>query len=361
MDKDSKVEEVYPHLFKIKMPFENSPLGHVNSYFITDGNKNLMIDTGFNINGSLDDLKDSLNKINADISDITDILLTHYHIDHVGLLSSLKVEADPNILFSKKEAELLDAMFSYPDEYLKNTLDFYSKNGVDDDVIRMIKKMNKKNFSSNFNKSYKLLTKPDVPLTDNDKITIGSYSFEVIFTPGHSPGHICLYEPKYQFLIAGDHILPKTTPNVTLDEEESNPLYDYFKSLEKIIDGLYVKRVLPGHQNIFIDIYRRVQELKDHHLERCNEILEIIWEKEMDAYQIASLLHWNVNYSSWDQFDPFQKWMAIGETLAHLKFLENEGYIDIIERDGKILYLARIRNIPYLRISSHQQNIDNIR
>jgi len=350
---NNKIEEVYPNLFKIKMPFENSPLGYINSYFINGGKKKILIDTGFNLSGSLDELKDSLGMIKIDISEITDILLTHYHIDHVGLLSNLKKAVNPKILFSKKEAELLDMMFSYSETYLKNTLDFYVKNGVDDGVIRLVKKINKMNFSSSFNGSYRLLTNPDISLADDDKISVGDYSFKVILTPGHSPGHICLYEPDFKFLIAGDHILPKITPNVTLDEEDGNPLYDYFKSLDKI-EGYDVKRVLPGHQNVFTDCHRRIQDLRDHHLERCNEILEIAWEKELNAYQIASLLHWNVNCSSWDQIDPFQKCMAIGETLAHLKFLASERYIDIIERDGKILYLAKIRNIPYLRIG-HQR------
>lgn len=349
MNYGSKIEEVYPDLFKIKMPFENSPLGYINSYFIKDGKKNLLIDTGFNLNGSLDALEDSLDKINVDISDITDVLLTHYHIDHVGLLSGLKKSANPGIIFSTKEVELLNTMLSSPDTYLRNIVKFYARNGVTDDVIQLVKRINKMNFSSGFNESYRVLTTPDISLNDGDNISIGNYSFKVILTPGHSPGHICLYETYFKFLIAGDHLLPKTTPNITLNDEEGNPLYDYFKSLE-VIEGYDVKKVLPGHQNVFTGCYKRIQELKDHHLERCNEILQNIWERELTSYQIASLLHWNVNCPSWDQFDPFQRWMAVGETLAHLKFLESEGYIEIAEKDGKIFYLAKLRNIPYLRI-----------
>ncbi|WP_267496977.1 MBL fold metallo-hydrolase [Candidatus Methanoliparum sp. LAM-1] len=133
------------------------------------------MDTGFNLSGSLDGIKDSLSRIDVGISEITDILLTHHHIDHVGLLYNIK-----------------------------------------------------KNVDCSFSKSYRLLTRPDIILTDGDKISTENYSFKIILTPGHSPGHICLYETNFKFLIAGDHILPKITPNIIPYKEDSNPLYDYF-------------------------------------------------------------------------------------------------------------------------------------
>lgn len=155
-------------------------------------------------------------------------MLTHHHIDHVGLLYNIKKNVDSKIFFSKNETELLDTMFSYPDIYSKNIVEVYVRNGVPDDIAQMIKKINKMSFNSSFSKSYRLLTRPDIILTDGDKISTENYSFKIILTPGHSPGHICLYETNFKFLIAGDHILPKITPNIIPYKEDSNPLYDYF-------------------------------------------------------------------------------------------------------------------------------------
>ena len=161
---------------------------------------------------------------------------------------------------------------------------------------------------------------------DGDTISIGDYLFECIETPGHTEGHICLYEPSKKIFICGDHILVDITPNITLSAEERNPLKEYLMSLDKVYD-LDVELVLPGHRSIFRDQKERIRELKQHHQTRLKEVISILGKGKQNAFQIASQMTWDIGYKSWDLFPPAQKWFAFGEALAHLKYLEEEGKV----------------------------------
>jgi len=163
-------------------------------------------------------------------------------------------------------------------------------------------------------------------LGDGDEVRIGDYSFVCIETPGHSPGHICLYERDKKILVSGDHILIDITPNIAQWSKEGNPLKDYLASLDKVYD-LDVELVLPGHRQLFTDHRKRIQELKHHHEARANEVLSILEKGEQTAYEVASQMSWDIDYKSWKQFPASQKWFATGEAIAHLAYLEQKGMI----------------------------------
>jgi len=85
--------------------------------------------------------------------------------------------------------------------------------------------------------------------------------------------------------------------------------------------------VLPGHRRVFGNCRERIEELKLHHRNRLEEILSILREGRKNAFRIASQMSWDVLYDSWDLFPVSQKWFAIGEAIAHLKYLEEEGIV----------------------------------
>jgi len=117
---------------------------------------------------------------------------------------------------------------------------------------------------------------------------------EVIWTPGHSPGHICLYEPQNQLLFAGDHILPKITPNISYHVQSGdNPLGDFLYALQKV-QNLPVTKVLPAHEHVFRDLRGRIEEIRKHHDRRIEEIHRTIQEKPRVAYEIASQMTWDI-------------------------------------------------------------------
>jgi glyoxylase-like metal-dependent hydrolase (beta-lactamase superfamily II) len=172
---------------------------------------------------------------------------------------------------------------------------------------------------------------------DGDMIEVGDFHFQCISTPGHSPGHMCLYEPNRKILIAGDHVLSDITPNIAYWLEMDDPLNEYLMNLEKI-QALEVKIALPGHRRLIRDLHKRIRELQEHHRDRLNEVLTALRDGAKTALQIAPSITWEIAFKSWKEFPPAQKWFAFGETLAHLRFLENKGKVRRRSKNKRICY-----------------------
>jgi glyoxylase-like metal-dependent hydrolase (beta-lactamase superfamily II) len=181
---------------------------------------------------------------------------------------------------------------------------------------------------------------PDILLNGDETITSGIFNLKVIWTPGHSPGHICLYEPLHKLLFSGDHILPVITPNISLSpHSDGNPLGDYLKSLFTV-KNLAAALVLPAHENVFSNLSERVDEILHHHKMRSAEILKVLNHNEMTAYQISNLVTWMPEQAGVNFIDlmPIAKLAAVSETLAHLKAMSIDKKVISINHDSIVYY-----------------------
>ena len=102
-------------------------------------------------------------------------------------------------------------------------------------------------------------------------------------------------------------------------------MQDYLTSLDRVGE-LDVQLVLPGHRRVFQDYRERIQELQAHHQERAEEVYALLGQGDLDAYQIAAGMTWDMSYG-WDAFPLQQRWFAVGEALAHLRYLEVQGRV----------------------------------
>ena len=183
------------------------------------------------------------------------------------------------------------------------------------------------------------VTFPDRVLYGGETISTGTYDLDVIWTPGHSPGHICLYEPLNQLLFSGDHILPSTTPNVSYHiQSGDNPLGDYISALHKL-QNLPVTKVLPAHEHLFTDLPGRIEQIVNHHDKRKTEIQQAMGKEPRRAYEISSQITWNVPGLIWEQFPPLHKRGAVTETIAHLECMRWEGKVKRITKGDSISYV----------------------
>jgi glyoxylase-like metal-dependent hydrolase (beta-lactamase superfamily II) len=174
-------------------------------------------------------------------------------------------------------------------------------------------------------------------LREGDEIRIGGYFFRCVETPGHTRGHMCLYEPEAKILLSGDHLLEEITPNISRWSENADALGEFLKSLDKI--GRYdIKVVLPGHRNVFSHIRQRIEELLGHHQARNQEILSVLKKGRQSAYEVASQVTWDIDLDLWEDFPVPQKWFATGETLSHLQYLERRGEVKREWKEGKAFY-----------------------
>jgi len=317
-------EEILPNLFRIKIPLPESPLKYLNSYVVRNSQKNLIIDTGLNRKECLEAMQNGLQKLGVELWQ-SDIFITHLHADHFGLVTKLASDSS-DILFSRPEKELMESWegFGAMTEYAR-------KNGFPEDELKAaLDKHPGAKYGSDWIPELKVLD-------EGDKISIGDYHFKCVATPGHTMGHICLYEATKKILIAGDHILIDITPNIQCWSDSQNPLKHYLSSLDKIYK-MEIDKVLPGHRRLIDDHRARISELKEHHQRRLKEILEILNKHPMHAFQIASRMTWDINAETWDHFPVAQKWFATGEAIAHLRYLEDEEKVTRENKDRLILF-----------------------
>jgi len=323
------VEQILPDLYRIEIPLPKSPLGTLNSYLIKGQERFLIIDTGMNREECLRPMLSGLGKLDVDLNK-TDFFITHLHADHLGLVGNLATEGS-KVYFSEVEASIINSGSKRLEERFQESFTLYLSHGFPEDQL---------NKALQNHPGYRYSPKGQLDffaLKEGDTIDVGDYSFRCIETPGHSPGHMCLYEVKKKILVSGDHILFDITPNITCWPELENALKEYLESLEKIYT-LDVNLVLPGHRNILNDHRRRIIELQGHHKNRLNEVLSALEEGDKTAWDVAPYITWDIDVSSWEMFPVVQKWFAIGETIAHLNYLEADGRIRRKEEGNKVVY-----------------------
>ncbi|MBE0597324.1 MAG: MBL fold metallo-hydrolase [Desulfuromonadales bacterium] len=318
-------EEIAADLFRIEIPLPATPLRSLNSYVVRGQDRNLIIDTGLNHPDCRRALRSGLRQLGIDLWQ-TDFFITHLHADHFSQISSFAKPGVSRIYFNRPEAELIEgdlgigAMLRYailsgfPAEELRNGLSFHP--GI--------------RFGGQW--------KPDLRLmAEGDLLAVGGYEFRCVETPGHTKGHICLYEPRKRLLVAGDHLFIDISPNIQLWSDTENALGDYLASLDKIA-GLEIDLVLPGHRRLFGNHRQRIAELKEHHRQRAEEVLTILAAGGQDAYQVAARMSWDIRFSSWERLHVAQRWFATGEAIAHLKYVQEQGLVRREIVDGRIFF-----------------------
>ena len=318
------IEEILANLYRIEIPLPKSPLVALNSYVLKNTERNLIIDTGWNQEECMNAMQAGLRELGLDIRK-TDFFITHLHLDHFGLLSNLVTDTSKTY-FNQPDADRFRSGFR-----LDDFVNFARLNGYPENELQA---------TLQSHPGFQFRPKEDLTfhiLKEGDTISIGDYVFRCIETPGHTLGHMCLYEPDKKIFIAGDHILNDITPNIQLWSDEWNPLKEYLASLDKVYE-LDIEFVLPGHRGIFMNCKERIQELKQHHQKRFDEIISILEKGNKNAFQVASEMSWDIICDSWDLFPVSQKWFAIGEAIAHLKYLKEKGIIRTEMRKQKIVF-----------------------
>jgi glyoxylase-like metal-dependent hydrolase (beta-lactamase superfamily II) len=326
------ISEIESDLRRIEVPLPDSPLKSVNSYVVTSGSRNLVIDTGMLRPECSQVLRGALDELGVDLT-VTDFFITHIHADHMGLVTEL-VAPGCTLYFNRREAGFIEAIRRDPRTIMDTLMRLAERGGFPrQEVEESLRRHPGFRYSP-----------PEYPpfqiVEDGDRIDIGRYGFSVVATPGHTPGHLCLYDAERQLLVSGDHVLGNITPNITAWFEEIDSLGDYLQSLD-LAAGLDVKLVLPGHREPFADCSGRIDELKQHHRHRLEEVLDSLRGGRRTAYEVASDLTWDIVADGWSTFPVVQKWFAVGEALSHLRYLERRGQVVSVEQDGRLLYGSR--------------------
>jgi glyoxylase-like metal-dependent hydrolase (beta-lactamase superfamily II) len=165
----------------------------------------------------------------------------------------------------------------------------------------------------------------------------------VRWTPGHTRGHIVYHDPEHRLLFAGDHVLPHITPSLGFEPFTDGRALELFLSSLAVVRELPVGRVLPGHGPVFDDLAGRVDELVAHHRRRLQTCVSVISDEgARSASAVASRLRWTSRDRQFSELDPFNRMLAVTETVTHLELLVRSGRLvrDRSDRDTLAYALA---------------------
>ena len=320
-------EQIAKDLWRLSIPLVGNPLKNLNSYLIT-GERNLLIDTGFRQQPCREGMERELAEAGADL-DRTDIFLTHLHSDHTGLAPEL-VRPGCRIYMGSADCRRM-ITFQDPARW-EAFYRSYEENGFSAEEMSVLWDINPaKEAGPTPYDGY-------VCREDGDTLSCGGHTLRCMLTPGHTPGHMCLYEPEAHWLFSGDHVLFHITPNICRWDGVADSLGDYLKSLD-LIRELPVRLLLPAHREETGVLADRIDELKGHHDRRLAGALAIVAEQPgLTAYEIAGGMAWSIRCRSWEDFPLTQKFFAVGEALAHLDALEARGQVTHRMENGKNRY-----------------------
>ncbi|GHU66610.1 MBL fold metallo-hydrolase [Clostridia bacterium] len=328
------IEKITEKIFRIPVTLPKNPLKSLNSYVIFGNTRNLLIDTGFNQEECFADLTAGIRELDLDMRK-TDILCTHFHADHTGLVPKI-VSPDSIVYMSAMDKEQFDAYLLHPAETWGERIACFLEEGYPADELEATMRINPANeFVA---EKYFDCTS----LMDWDVIDLGGIVLTSISTPGHTPGHMCFYAEEDRILFTGDHVLFDITPNITSWASMADALGTYLESLEKI-KMLDVGIVLTGHRENDGRLAARADALLEHHRVRLEEVIRILTEQpSLTAYEIASHMTWSIRaVRGWNDFPLAQKWFATGEAHSHIKHLILQGKLHMNLDGGVYRYLVK--------------------
>jgi glyoxylase-like metal-dependent hydrolase (beta-lactamase superfamily II) len=325
------VEKVRPGLWSIPVPIPNNPLRYVSVYLLELDSGVAMVDAGWPTDDAWDALNRGLAECGGSIGDVRGVVVTHLHPDHYGLAGRVREASGAWVGLHPADATLLDARYHDTDGLVDRMRELLAMSGVPEGKLPDLA------LASMEIKSTLNVAQPDVLIEDGQMLNLSGWDLRAVWTPGHSPGHICLYSDQHRLLLSGDHVLPRITPNISFHSQQfANPLGDYLESLAKV-RALHPDEVLPAHEYRFSGLDERVDFLVSHHTERLGEIEAILRRiPGMTCWDITLSLSWS---RPWDDIQDYMQRAANGETLAHLVLLERQGRV---RREGSVPALFHI-------------------
>jgi len=312
------------HRLAIPTPFA---VGRVNLYLIEDDPLTL-VDAGPNSGRSLDELESQLRALGHRVEDIGLILVSHQHIDHIGLVSIVARR-------SGAEVAAIDRLVPFMENYGEAAgaddefaSDLMLRNGISPDVVQALRSV-----SVAF-RGWGARADVSRVLRDGELIELRDRRLEVCFRPGHSPTDTVFHDPDRKIALAADHLLAHISSNPLITrppegEERPQALVSYLESLAKTRD-MELDLVLPGHGEPIEDHRSLIDERLMLHRRRADRFHRLIAERPRTAHDLAQALWGNVAVT--------QAFLTLSEVLGHTDILLNEGRVREVEEDGVVRF-----------------------
>ncbi len=315
------------HRIAIPTPFA---VGRVNVYLIEDSPLTL-VDAGPNSGTSFDELQRGLAALGHTLEDVELVLLTHQHIDHLGLVSLVAAHSGAEVAAIEAAVPFVEN-FSIEsqadDDFAKDVM---LRNGMSEDVAAALQSV------SRAFRAWGARVDVTRVLRDGDRVEMRDRTLEVAFRPGHSPSDTVFLDRERRQLVAGDHLLGHISSNPLITRDRDHPgertraLVAYLASL-RLTQAMDVDLVLPGHGDPVTDHAALIDQRFAMHRRRAAKIHRLVAERPRTAHEVAQSL--------WGNIAVTQAFLTLSEVLGHMDLLLADGRVRERDRDGVSVFEA---------------------
>jgi glyoxylase-like metal-dependent hydrolase (beta-lactamase superfamily II) len=311
------------HCLRIPTPFA---VGRVNCYLIEDEPLTL-VDTGPNSGKALDELQNQLAQRGHSIDDLDLVIVTHQHIDHLGLVEIVVEHSGAEVAALDLAAERLANFREDADREDDFAVELMLRNGIPSEVAFALQSV-----SRSF-RGWGSRAEVTRRLADGEEIAFRGRTLQTLHRPGHSPSDTVFWDAERRILIAADHLIAHISSNPLISRpldgstQRTQALVTYIESMRKTRE-LPAEIVLSGHGEPIVDHVALIDDRLAKHERRKEKIHELIAEKPRSGYEIAQAMWGNVAVT--------QAFLTLSEVIGHADLLVNEGRVREVD-DGEVI------------------------
>jgi glyoxylase-like metal-dependent hydrolase (beta-lactamase superfamily II) len=312
------ITDIGDRIVQIRLPMTGNPMRYINGYLLVDEDGLTLIDCGWKADDVLAALEQGLELASHALRDVRRLLITHFHFDHYGLAGTLVAAGVPELGMHARDWNFLVARKERRGEDDRVVDAWLERNGLpvepDDDD----------GWYERFD-----YVQPTRLVEDGERIG----RLRAMWTPGHSPGHLCFVDTVSGRTFTGDHVLDPVTPHVGMWHESGRDAMGEYVASLRAVGALETSGALPAHGEAFPDLARRVDELLAHETAREADVARALEGGPLTGAQVAGTLRWRRRGDRFDQLPPGHQQFAVAETLAHLEHLRRRG--EVVRIDGR--------------------------
>lgn len=313
---------------RIPTPFQ---VGRVNCYLLEDEPLTL-IDAGPNSGKALHELERQLDALGHRIEDIDLVILTHQHIDHLGLVEIVARRAGAEVAAIDVVVPFVENFGEDAEQDDREAAELMRRHGISEDVVTALAQV-----SGSF-RAWGSKTEVTRPLRDGERLELRDRTLEVQHRPGHSPSDTVFWDADRRILIAADHLIKHISSNPLISRpldgssERPQALVNYIRSLQ-LTRVLPAEVVLSGHGEPISNHRELITERFALHQRRAEKLYGLIAEQSRTGHELAQAL--------WGDVAVTQAFLTLSEVIGHVDLLINAGYVrELEDENGVVRYEA---------------------
>jgi len=309
-------ERVLPGVFRLRLPLPWPGVPHCNAWAVSAGDGFVLFDTGMQQEGSMENLERALAMCNLRLEDTRLVVCTHAHSDHCGQAATI-VEQVGCELWMHPSHELMSKMVEDPEAVLARRLEVARQSGVPEEPLRRYAAER-----GDSNPGIAGPIAPDRELVSGVRVVTDLGEWVAYETPGHSPSHVCLFQPERRLLISGDHLLGRISLYFEFGYSP-DPVGEFLGSLE-VVERLGARLCLAGHGRTFTDVQAHIAGNRELVQEQLALVIAAVADGEPTAFEVVTSMHGE----------------ALSQQNAHWLISQVLGYLTHLEAVGRIRRIA---------------------